>query len=132
MSKFIEPATAADYRELARRRLPRQIFDYLDGGSYQEWTRFNNESAFAAIRLRQRVLTDVSSIDLSCQRAGQPLLCPSRSARSGWVDGSTWRSAGHRAAASRASVFVHRRYPCAALKKLPGLIRNDRHGFSYI
>ena len=76
MSKFIEPATAADYRELARRRLPRQIFDYLDGGSYQEWTRFNNESAFAAIRLRQRVLTDVSSIDLSCQRAGQPFALP--------------------------------------------------------
>jgi L-lactate dehydrogenase (cytochrome) len=32
------PATALDYRELARRRLPRQLFDYIDGGAYDEAT----------------------------------------------------------------------------------------------
>src|SRR5207249_11818220 len=34
----VAPATALDYRELARRRLPRQLFDYLDGGAYDEAT----------------------------------------------------------------------------------------------
>ena len=32
----IAPATVLDYRELARRRLPRQLFDYVDGGAYEE------------------------------------------------------------------------------------------------
>ena len=31
----LAPATALDYRELARRRIPRQIFDYVDGGAYE-------------------------------------------------------------------------------------------------
>jgi L-lactate dehydrogenase (cytochrome) len=30
----VAPATVLDYRELARRRLPRQLFDYIDGGAY--------------------------------------------------------------------------------------------------
>ncbi len=34
----VSPATVGDYRELARRRLPRQLFDYLDGGAYEEAT----------------------------------------------------------------------------------------------
>ena len=34
----LAPATAGDYRELARRRLPRQLFDFLDGAAYDELT----------------------------------------------------------------------------------------------
>src|SRR3954454_16629391 len=34
----VAPASASDYRELARRRLPRQLFDYIDGGAYEEAT----------------------------------------------------------------------------------------------
>ena len=34
----VAPATVLDYRELARRRLPRQLFDYIDGGAYDEMT----------------------------------------------------------------------------------------------
>ena len=34
----LAPATVLDYRELARRRLPRQLFDYIDGGAYDEAT----------------------------------------------------------------------------------------------
>ena len=34
----LAPATVLDYRELARRRLPRQLFDYVDGGAYEETT----------------------------------------------------------------------------------------------
>ena len=41
----LAPATALDYRELARRRLPRQLFDYVDGGAYDEATMRSNGSA---------------------------------------------------------------------------------------
>ncbi len=34
----LAPATIGDYRELARRRLPRQLFDYIDGGASEELT----------------------------------------------------------------------------------------------
>ena len=76
MKSFVEPATSADYRELAQRRLPRQIFDYLDGGSYREQTRFENESAWHQVQLRQRVLKDVAALDLSCTLAGEHSALP--------------------------------------------------------
>lgn len=70
MKRFIEPATSDDYRWLAKKRLPRQIFDYLDGGAYRENTRFANETAWQQIRLRQRVLKNVSQLSLSKTLAG--------------------------------------------------------------
>jgi len=76
MSKLIEPATTADYRNLAKKRLPQQIFDYLDGGSYQEQTRFANEHAFTAVQLKQRVLRDVSSVNLNTTLQGQLFSMP--------------------------------------------------------
>ena len=38
----LAPATALDYRELARHKLPRQLFDYVDGGAYEETTMRGN------------------------------------------------------------------------------------------
>ena len=69
-------ACVADYRELARRRLPRVLFDYIDGGSYGEVTLRRNVEDFEAIALRQRVLRDVSSISLATEWFGQPLSMP--------------------------------------------------------
>ncbi|MCW8864330.1 MAG: L-lactate dehydrogenase [Colwellia sp.] len=63
----IAVANTEDFRLLAKKRLPRQLFDYIDGGSYQEISLNNNLSAFSNIHLRQRILRDVSKIDLSCQ-----------------------------------------------------------------
>src|ERR1019366_15274 len=56
----IAPGSVNDYRELARRRLPRQLFDYVDGGSFAESTLAANVADLAGVRLRQRVLRDVS------------------------------------------------------------------------
>jgi L-lactate dehydrogenase (cytochrome) len=70
------PACIGDYRELARRRLPRLLFDYIDGGSYAEATLKRNVEDFEAIALRQRVLRDVSKIDLSTELFGQPMSMP--------------------------------------------------------
>ena len=69
-------ACVADYRELARRRLPRVLFDYIDGGSYGEVTLRRNVEDFEAIALRQRVLRDVSTISLATEWFGQPLSMP--------------------------------------------------------
>ena len=41
----LAPATAGDYRELARRRQPRQLFDFLDGAAYDELTAGENRRA---------------------------------------------------------------------------------------
>ncbi len=72
----LAPATALDYRELARRRLPRQLFDYLDGGAYEETTLRANGADLEQIRLRQRVMRDVSVRDPSVTVLGQRLSMP--------------------------------------------------------
>lgn len=69
-------ANIADFREAARRRLPRFLFEYMDGGSYAEVTLRRNVDDLAGIALRQRVLRDVSAIDLSTEVFGQKLNLP--------------------------------------------------------
>jgi L-lactate dehydrogenase (cytochrome) len=69
-------ASALDYRELARRRLPHFLFEYIDGGSYAEVTLKRNISDLESIALRQRVLTDVSTLDLSTELFGKKLGLP--------------------------------------------------------
>ena len=65
-----------DYRERARRTLPRQLFDYIDGGAYSESTMRANVEDLRRIHLRQRILRDVSSIDLSATVLGEELSLP--------------------------------------------------------
>ncbi len=72
----MKAAAAIDYRELARRRLPRFLFEYIDGGSYAEVTLRRNLEDLAGVVLRQRILRDVSSIDLSTEVLGQKLALP--------------------------------------------------------
>ncbi|MCB8880221.1 alpha-hydroxy-acid oxidizing protein [Acidisoma cellulosilytica] len=60
----------ADLRRMAGRRLPRIFSDYIDGGSHSELTLGANESDFARWRLRQHVLRDVSTRDLSATFLG--------------------------------------------------------------
>lgn len=60
-------ASVSDYRALAKARLPHFLFEYLDGGSYDEITLEKNVADLRSVTLRQRVLRDVSSIDLSTQ-----------------------------------------------------------------
>jgi L-lactate dehydrogenase (cytochrome) len=72
----MKAASALDYRELARRRLPPFLFQYIDGGSYAEVTLKRNVEDLERIALRQRVLHDVSSLDLSTELFGQKLALP--------------------------------------------------------
>jgi L-lactate dehydrogenase (cytochrome) len=69
-------ASTSDERALARRRLPRALFDYIDGGANSEITLSRNISDMEAVVLRQRVMRDVSSIDTSTTLFGQNLTMP--------------------------------------------------------
>jgi L-lactate dehydrogenase (cytochrome) len=60
-------ASVSDYRALAKARLPHFLFEYVDGGSYDEVTLRRNVEDLQSIALRQRVLRDVSNIDLSTE-----------------------------------------------------------------
>ena len=72
----LAPATVLDYRELARRRIPRQLFDYADGGAYEEATMRANVAELEQVLLRQIVMRDVSTRDPSVEVLGQPLAFP--------------------------------------------------------
>ncbi|MGJ0506972.1 MAG: FMN-dependent L-lactate dehydrogenase LldD [Methylocystis sp.] len=69
-------SAASDYRAAARRRLPRFLFDYIDGGAGAEETLRANCADLTAIRLRQRVLRGAADVDLSTQWFGRSSTLP--------------------------------------------------------
>ena len=69
-------ASTKDFRLAAQRRLPRFLFDYIDGGAYDESTMRKNVSDLTEIALRQRVLRDVSQIDLGATLFGRKMSMP--------------------------------------------------------
>jgi len=66
----------ADLRELARRRIPRAIFDYADRGSYDELTIERNRRDLQAMEFRQRVMRDLTSTSLASTMLGEPVTMP--------------------------------------------------------
>ena len=69
-------ASVADYRELARRRLPNIFFEYIDGGSYAQTTLARNVEDMEALSLRQRVMRDMTELDMTVETLGQTLAMP--------------------------------------------------------
>ena len=69
-------ASVSDYRLLARRRLPKAFFDYIDGGAYNELTLAANRNDLDALKLHQRVLRGASAIDTSTTVLGEQLSQP--------------------------------------------------------
>lgn len=72
----MKPVSVLDYRERARRRLPAFLFEYIDGGSYAETTLARNIADLQAVQLDQRVLRDVSAVDLTTTLFGETLSMP--------------------------------------------------------
>jgi L-lactate dehydrogenase (cytochrome) len=68
--------TIADLKDEARRRVPKMFFDYVDSGSWTESTYRANEADFAPIKLRQRILVDMSGRSLETTMVGQPVSMP--------------------------------------------------------
>ncbi|PBQ19846.1 alpha-hydroxy-acid oxidizing enzyme [Pseudomonas congelans] len=69
-------SSASDYRAVAKRKLPRFLFDYIDGGAYAEHTLRANGSDLADISLRQRVLKNVDNLSLETRLFGESLAMP--------------------------------------------------------
>lgn len=72
----INPVTCEDYRRLAEKRLPRFLFDYIDGAAGQEISMARNVSELDEIRLEQRVMRDVSDIRTTTQVLGMDVSMP--------------------------------------------------------
>ncbi|HEX2146559.1 MAG TPA: alpha-hydroxy acid oxidase [Pseudorhizobium sp.] len=71
-----KPLTIADLKTRARRRVPKMFFDYADSGSWTEGTYRANEEDFAKVKLRQRVLVDMTNRSLKTTMAGQEASMP--------------------------------------------------------
>ncbi|MGN6210218.1 FMN-dependent L-lactate dehydrogenase LldD [Asticcacaulis sp.] len=69
-------SAATDYREAAKRKLPRFLFDYLDGGSYAEMTLRNNVGDLSSLALRQRILKNVADLSLETELFGVKMAMP--------------------------------------------------------
>jgi len=73
---MLVPASINDYRKLAKKRLPGQIFDLIDGGALDEVTLTSNCADLQSLRLRQRVLRDVSDLKIGTRVLGQEMKMP--------------------------------------------------------
>jgi L-lactate dehydrogenase (cytochrome) len=74
--RLAHAASVEDLRQLAKRRLPGGVFDYIDGGAEDERTLAANQAALAAARFRPRVLRDVHRVDIASTILGQPAAYP--------------------------------------------------------
>ncbi len=92
-----------DLRGLARRRLPRAVFDFFDGGSEDEATLRDNRAAYQRVRLMPKVLVDVSKVDTRTTLLGASSSLPIAIAPTGAV-GFGWRG-GDVAIARAAAAF---------------------------
>ncbi len=73
MSSIVE---IADLKRLARRRVPKMFFDYADSGAWTESTYRANEDDFQKIKLRQRVLVDMTNRSLETTMIGEKVAMP--------------------------------------------------------
>src|SRR5689334_852091 len=110
-----------EWREHARRRLPRLVFDYLDGGAEEESCLRRNRAALEALRLRPLMLKDTSKLDLSVELFGQRFELPIAITPTGfnglfWPDGDV---ALARAAAAHRIPFTLSTPSNARLERIP-------------
>jgi (S)-mandelate dehydrogenase len=84
-----KPINTADFRLLAKKRLPRMVFDYLEGGAEDETGLRHNRAAFENIRFQPRRLVDVSTRSTQSSLFGRPLRTPMVLAPTG-LNGIFW------------------------------------------
>ncbi len=76
MSGVSRAVNIADLRLMAKRRLPKAIFDYVDGGAEDEITLRENRRAFEEVTFRPRHGVDVPEVDLRVRVLGHELALP--------------------------------------------------------
>ncbi|MBU2407587.1 MAG: alpha-hydroxy-acid oxidizing protein, partial [Gammaproteobacteria bacterium] len=77
--------TIADLKERARRRVPKMFFEYADSGAWTEGTYRANEDDFHKIKLRQRVLVDMTNRSLGSEMIGEKVSMPVALAPTGFT-----------------------------------------------
>lgn len=113
-----------DLRNAARRRVPREFFDYFESGSYSEETLAANRTGFSKIKLRQKVLADVAGRTLGVTIAGQPASFPVAIAPIGLM-GMAWRDgeiAACRAAQNAGVPFTLSTMSICAIEDVAGAV----------
>lgn len=110
-------SSVRDFRAVSERRLPRMVMDFLEGGALDEVTLRANVDDLAALRLQQRVLRDVSSVDVGMTVFDRTLRTPVAIAPMGLL--SLFRPDADvclaRAAHDAGTVFVHSAWSGAPL-----------------
>jgi len=74
--RLARAVNVADLRAIARRRLPRGVFDYIDGGAEDERALADSVAAFARTKFQPRVLCDMGKVDPQTTLLGRPLPIP--------------------------------------------------------
>src|SRR3954468_24436219 len=92
-----------DLRAMARRRLPRAIFDFFDGGAEDEGTLRENRAAFERVRLLPKVLVNVAGADMKVPLLGREPTIPLAIAPTGGI--SAGRAGAELALARAAKAF---------------------------
>src|SRR6267142_1335159 len=92
-----------DLRRMARRRLPRAIFDFFDGGAEDEVTLRENRAAFERVRLLPKVLVNVATVDMKAPLLGREATIPLAIAPTGGI--SAGRAGAELALARAAKAF---------------------------
>ncbi|WP_211110280.1 alpha-hydroxy acid oxidase [Acuticoccus mangrovi] len=96
------PVNVDDYRSMARRVLPRMLYDFVDGGALDERTSARNREGFASWWLRGRSFRSSSEIDTSLTLLGTPCSMPVLTAPTG-ASGLLWPHGEEATAAAAAS-----------------------------
>ncbi len=94
-----------DLRQAAKRRLPRAVFDFIDGGAEDERTLRDNVAAYGRVRLAPKMMVDVSAVDTSTTILGGPSKLPLAIAPTGAV-GLGWRGGDIAIAKAAAAVGI--------------------------
>ena len=70
------PVSLRDFEDLTKKKLSKKIWDFIDGGSFDEITPLRNLSAFDEITLRPRFMRDIGNVDISTTVLGTPISFP--------------------------------------------------------
>jgi (S)-mandelate dehydrogenase len=103
MADLNQVVSIEDLRQIARRRLPRAIFDFFDGGAEDEVTLRENRAAFERVRLLPKVLVNVAKVDLGTELFGVRATLPLAIAPTGGI--SAGRAGAELALARAAKAF---------------------------
>src|SRR5438128_4796141 len=103
MADLNQLVSIEDLRQVARRRLPRAIFDFFDGGAEDEVTLRENRAAFERVRLLPKVLVNVAAVDMKVPLLGLEAAIPLAIAPTGGI--SAGRAGAELALARAAKAF---------------------------